>query len=152
MELVIDFKNIINNLKINYINNLIKSCEKNNINKDLLEEKLDKLKLDESPKEIKIMKSLNSTDSPSGGQFSDDYLYQKPWTKLTAIHKIIKIKEFVNNLQIKNEGEKQKIKDKLVELIKNKTLTKKESVIYDFAKAKIISINALKFIEGKYEI
>jgi len=98
------------------------------------------------------MKSLNSTDSPSGGQFSDDYLYQKPWTKLTAIHKIIKIKEFVNNLQIKNEGEKQKIKDKLVELIKNKTLTKKESVIYDFAKAKIISINALKFIEGKYEI
>ena len=35
--------------------------------------------------------------------FSDDTLYKKSWTKLNAIHKILKIKEFVNNLKINSE-------------------------------------------------
>ena len=80
------------------------------------------------------------------------YLYQKPWTKLTPIHKIIKIKEFVNKLLINDEEEKQILKDKLVEMVKNKSLTKKESVNYDSVKSKVVSITKLKYENGKYII
>ena len=39
MELSIDFNSIITNLKINYFSNLIKTCEKNNIDKEIIEDK-----------------------------------------------------------------------------------------------------------------
>ena len=71
---------------------------------------------------------------------------------MTAIHKIIKIKEFVNKLLIDDEEEKQILKDKLVEMVKNKSLTKKESVNYDSVKSKVISITKLKYEGGKYII
>ena len=158
MDLVLDFNSIKSNLYLLYINNLIKTCEKNNINKDILMKELEKA--DSSNKEQIILNkeknkssnSLTNTDSPTTAKFSDDYLYQKPWNKLTAIHKIIKIKEYVNQLLIENEKDKQKIKDSLIELVKNKTLTKKDSVTYDSNKFKIISIPLLKFENGKYVI
>ena len=55
MELSIDFKSIISNLRINYLSNLIKTCEKNNIDKEILEDKLEEMKTPEvvSPKHIK---------------------------------------------------------------------------------------------------
>ena len=30
--------------------------------------------------------------------YSDEYIYKKPWNKLNNIHKIIKLKEFINTL------------------------------------------------------
>ena len=95
---------------------------------------------------------ITDTLSPQSQQYSDDYLYQKTWIKLTPIHKIIKIKEFVNMLLINDENEKQLLKDKLVNMIKNKTLTKKEAVMYDSVKGKIISIVDLQYKNGKYVI
>jgi len=161
MDLVLDFNSIKSNLYLLYINNLIKTCEKQNINKDILMKELEKadnlnkeqitLNKDKIKKNISS-NSLTNTESPTLNKFSDDYLYQKPWNKLTAIHKIIKVKEFVNQLLIENEKDKQKIKDSLVDLVKNKTLTKKDSVIYDSNKFKIISIPMLKFENGKYII
>lgn len=99
--------------------------------------------------------NLSNTDSPvppTPIQYNDDYLYQKPWTKLTAIHKIIKIKEFVNQLLIDNENDKQILKDTLIEMVKSKTLTKKEAVNYDSVNSKVISITQLKYKGGKYLI
>jgi hypothetical protein len=158
MDLVLDFNSIKSNLYLLYINNLIKTCEKNNINKDILMkelEKADTLNKEQiiiNKEKNKSSNSLTNTDSPTTTKFSDDYLYQKPWNKLTAIHKIIKVKEYVNQLLIENEKDKQKIKESLIELVKNKTLTKKDSVTYDSNKFKIISIPILKFENGKYII
>jgi len=154
---VINYESIKDNLELNYINNLIKTCEKNNINKDILLKILEKKNksISDTSETKRMSLDINATkinqDSPLNS-FSDDYLYQKPWTKLTAIHKIIKIKEFITSLEIKDEKEKLEIKEKLIELVKNKILTKKDSVIYDPIKAKIISIQSLQFKEGKYII
>jgi hypothetical protein len=154
METNIDFTNIEKSLEILYLNNLIKACEKNNINKDLLQKKIESLnkqkQLDKTlTKTISNQSLNNATESP---QYSDDYLYQKPWTKLTAIHKIIKIKEYVNSLLINIESDKIILKEKLVELVKDKILTKKDSVLYDSTKGKIISIPTLEYKDGKYLI
>lgn len=150
----LNINNIEESLELLYLNNLIKACEKNNINKDHLEKKIISLKsqkqINKTLTKTTSNQSLNNaTESP---QYSDDYLYQKPWTKLTAIHKIIKIKEYVNSLLIKTESDKLILKEKLVELVKNKILTKKEAVLYDSTKGKIISIPTLEYKEGKYLI
>lgn len=140
-------------LEINYLTNLIKACEKNEINKDLLEYKKLKI-LEESETQANIIKksnnSLNSSESPSTEQYSDEYLYLKLWTKLSAIHKIIKIKEYVNMLLITNDKDKDELKEKLIDLVKNKILTKKDTVLYDSTKGRIISIPNLQFLNGKY--
>jgi hypothetical protein len=147
MEVKLDFDSIKNNLNILYINNLIKTCEKNDIDKEVLNEALEKLII--PVEEIKKVPSL-STLSPS--ETNTEYLFQKQWNKLNLVHKKIKIKEFVNTLELKDESQKQIIRDKLIALLDNKTLTKKDSVLYDVAKAKIISIPMLQFKDGKYDI
>jgi hypothetical protein len=157
MDTNFSINDIEKSLEINYLSNLIKACEKSGLDKDLLEHKLSKLNEESETKQSNIKKntsnlSLNNTESPTSAQFSDDYLYLKPWTKLTAIHKIIKIKEFVNMLLIKDEKDKDELKEKLVDMVKNKIITKKDSVLYDSTKGKIISIPNLQFINGKYVI
>lgn len=142
-------------LEINYLTNLIKACEKNGLNKDLLEYKKSKLLEDSETNATNIKKSnsnlsLNNSESPSKEQYSDEYLYLKLWTKLSTIHKIIKIKEYVNMLLITNTKDKDELKEKLIELVKNKTITKKDTVLYDSTKGRIISIPNLQFLNGKY--
>ena len=155
MDNNLNMETIGKSLEINYLTNLIKACEKNGLNKDLLEKKIS-LILEESETNANIIKnsnsslSLNSSESPSTDQYSDEYLYLKLWTKLSAIHKIIKIKEYVNMLLITNAKDKDELKEKLIELVKNKTITKKDTVLYDSTKGKIISIPNLQFLNGKY--
>jgi len=149
-DIPFNIQNIQNLLEINYLSNLIKSCEKNGLNKKyLLEEKL--LKLSENSK---IKNTIpNNTESPTTStQYTDDYLYLKPWVKLNTIHKIIKIKEYINMLLINDENEKNELKEKLINMIKTKIITKKDSILYDSTKGKIISIPNLQFINGKYVI
>ena len=149
-DIPFNIQNIQNLLEINYLSNLIKSCEKNGLNKKyLLEEKI--LKLSENS-EIKNT-IPNNTESPTTStQYTDDYLYLKPWVKLNTIHKIIKIKEYINMLLINDENEKNELKEKLINMIKTKIITKKDSILYDSTKGKIISIPNLQFINGKYVI
>jgi len=149
-DIPFNIQNIQNLLEINYLSNLIKSCEKNGLNKKyILEEKL--LKLSENS-EIKNT-IPNNTESPTTStQYTDDYLYLKPWVKLNTIHKIIKIKEYINMLLINDENEKNELKEKLINMIKTKIITKKDSILYDSTKGKIISIPNLQFINGKYVI
>lgn len=154
MESTFDIENIEKNLQVNYLTNLIKACEKNSIDKKELEVKLDELINDKkNMKKSVSSQNLTNTESPTSQQkFSDEYLYLKPWTKLTAIHKIIKIKEYVNMLLIDNEEEKKELKENLIEMVKNKMITKKDSVLYDSTKGKIISIPLLQYKNGKYYI
>ena len=154
-DITFNIHTIEKSLEINYLSNLIKACEKYGLKKKyILEEKLIKLSEDSETKipVIKNISNLNNTESPISAQYTDDYLYLKPWTKLTAIHKIIKIKEYVNMLLIKDEKNKIELKEKLIDMVKNKIITKKDSVFYDFTKGKIISIPNLQFINGEYII
>lgn len=76
---------------------------------------------------------------------SEEYVYKKPWNKLNIIHKVIKMKEFANNLNINDIELKNHLKNQLIEMIKNKQLTKKSEVEYDHINCKILSIPSLKF-------
>jgi len=156
MEIQTDFKILENQMEMTYINNLIKMCEKNNINKDTLIEKIKKLQQgknqsNESSDTVDTVDVVSESQS-SIKQYDDNYLYQKQWAKMAPIHKIIKIKEFINSLQINDSNQKQQLKDKLIEMVKNKTLTKKNSVEYDSINAKIISIPILQFKDEQYFI
>ena len=82
--------------------------------------------------------------------FSDEELYKKPWVKLNSIHKILKIKEFVNSIKIEYEKDRIELREQLVNLVKNKILTKKEKVKYDEINGKIISLTNLQYKNGKY--
>lgn len=130
------------NLQISYLNNLILAASKYNIDITHVSNFLDKL----TNKELE-----NYTITEKASETSHiDYLYLKSWSKLTIIHKIIKIKEFINNLDINGENEKEELKDKLIEIIKDKK--KKIKINYDEAKGKVISIQQLTFENGKYII
>ena len=88
---------------------------------------------------------LTETENKAYSDYSDDYIYRKPWNKLNVIHKIIKMKEFVNNLTIDDLEMKKHLKNQLVLMIKNKQLTKKNDVEYDHVNGRIVSIPHLKY-------
>jgi len=69
---------------------------------------------------------------------SDENLYKKPWAKLNIVHKIIKIKEYVNKLNI-SDVDKHIMKEKIINMVKTKTL-KKDSINYDSNNGSIILI------------
>ena len=77
-------------------------------------------------------------------------MYKKPWVKLNPVHKILKIKEFVNNLKITSEKDRILLRDELIDLVKLKILTKKEKVNYDEVNGKIISLSDLQYKNEKY--
>jgi hypothetical protein len=78
----------------------------------------------------------------------DQYVYNKEWNKLAPIHKIIKLREYANKLNITNDTTKKELIDKLEECINNKKnnkkLTRSTEVKYDQTKGIIISIPSLK--------
>lgn len=80
-------------------------------------------------------------------------MFQKPWNKLPEIHKILKVKEFVNQLiqlnDKKSQKKKKKLLEKLVNGIRKRELTKKNTVEYDSKNACIIKINKLEYNEEK---
>ena len=118
------------NLKIKYLNNIINGCKKININYNNIKNNLEIFNNQDSINYITEMQTEKQIEQETEKQSEKkseldintnqiDYLYLKPWTKLTLIHKIIKVKEFVNNLEIKDEPEKDNLKDRLIELIKD---------------------------------
>jgi hypothetical protein len=139
------------NLKIKYLNNLINGCNKSNINSDLIQKMLNDINEQENDNYTVTEKPtyINETETCVVSE-KLDYLYLKPWSKLTLIHKIIKIKEFVNNLDISNDIEKEILKNKLIDSIKDKKI--KNKVMYDENKGKIITMSLLSNENGKYSI
>ena len=144
-------ENIKNMLKITYLNNLILTCNKSLINVDFLTKKINELEINNKIEDSPISKQDSEINNNVMSENSD-YLYLKSWNKLTLIHKIIKIKEFVTNLNINDINEKDILKEKLIELIKNKNLIKNNKINYDSTKGKIISISCLLHTNNKYDI
>lgn len=136
-------------LNIKYLNNLINGCSKINIKCENIKNELNKLDNEiqdiqnYSITEQKIKIGTNMTETET-----IDYLYLKPWSKLTLIHKVIKIKEFVNNLDISCQTKKENLKDKLIDQIKKKK--GKNKINYDDTKGKILSISNLSFENDNY--
>jgi len=119
-------------------------------------------KLENLIKELKEI-NLNINNNNSSDNVSDtetpkenleainQFIYNKPWNKLAPIHKILKIKEYINkSLSIHNEESKKKLINELTDAIKNKKINKKEHVNYDESKAMIVSIPLLKHKDGNY--
>ena len=156
-----ELEQFINKLKYKYYNNILNYMNEKDIKSDWLNDHITSLNLNNySDNESATFSSGSSTDnivdsSQTNNQhnniFSDDLLYKKPWTKLNPIHKILKIKEFVNGLKINIEENRSILKDDLILLIKNKILTKKDSVNYDEINGKIISLKKLEYKDGLYK-
>ena len=142
-------------LKIQYSRSILFDMNESNINFIWLKSYYDKLnsekeKLSETQTEKKNELITPNETNNHKQFFSDEDLYKKPWIKLNPIHKIIKIKEFVNNLKINLEKDRIILCDELIDLVKNKILTKKEKVNYDEVNGKIISLSDLQYKNEKY--
>ena len=104
-----------------------------------------------------ITDNTNDVDTPVENteteiKYSDEYVYKKPWNKLNSVHKIIKIKEFIDNLNTNDIDMKKKLKAQLVTIIKNKELNKKTDVNYDMRNGNIIAIPIIQYKDSKYII
>lgn len=141
-----------NNLDLNYYKNLKKNCKNFDINENFLTDIIDNLENTLSKNESSIEESEIKSDNNNNVIYSEDYVYKKPWTKLNAVHKIIKIKEFVSKLLIEDKNDKIELINKLKYLVKNKIITKKDKVNYDKLKGRIISIPDLIYKNKKYYI
>jgi hypothetical protein len=144
MDIINNFDQVKTNIEMKYYKNLNKACEKIGLKCEFLKTHQNELITEENNNSVE--NQITETDI-----FTEkiDYLYTKPWTKLNQIHKIIKIKEFVNNLEISN-NDKEELRDKLIDMLKDKK--KKNKINYDEEKGKILTISCLLFKNGKYEI
>ena len=131
-------------LQIKYYSSLNTTLNKSNRDIDWLKNYINilnnpEIQLKQDNKNIIDLKENNTNN-----------LYTKSWTKLNIIHKNIKIKEFVNNINCINENEKNILKDELINLLKLKILTRKDTIVYDEENGKIKSIINLQYKDGKY--
>tara|TARA_A100001011_G_scaffold355745_1_gene399194 strand:- start:106 stop:546 length:441 start_codon:yes stop_codon:yes gene_type:complete len=131
-----------------YYKTISDNLKRNKISNKFIESKLQSLKDNETT----ITENENNRNSSKEIVYSNDYLYKKAWSRLSEIHKIIKIKEFILKLLIEKEDDKKDLENKLINLVKQKILTKKDRVKYDNVKGRIISIVDLKYNNGKYYI
>jgi hypothetical protein len=152
--ILMNINTISNKLNITYYNNIIEYCKKTNNKYDFFTKQLKKeTDAEESYTENeKILSQGDEAEEVKEVVYSDDYLYKKPWIKLSSIHKIIKMKEFISKLLIEDIDEKDKLKNSLTKLINTKVLTKKDQVRYDPINGRVISIPILTFKNGKYLI
>jgi hypothetical protein len=142
-----DIDIIINKLEHKYYSSLNTCLIKNNSEVEWLTKHINKLNgIANDNTETQLVKKNENIVLNN----NDENLYKKSWSKLNAIHKIIKIKEFVNNIKFDNDEAKENLKNELVDLIKTNILTKKDKIIYDSENGKIISIKNLQYKDGLY--
>jgi hypothetical protein len=107
---------------------------------------------------IKEMKKMNITEYVKD---MDVLMFSNPWEKLKDIHKTIKIKEFVDNLEYsindkkKINKNKKFLKKELVDGLHQKKFTKKKnSINYDTESMQITEISCISYNKKKkiYEI
>lgn len=138
---------ILNNLELKYYTSIQMTLLKNNTENKWIENHINKLNglVTSDTDSIKKNEVIISDQ-----QSTDHNLFKKSWSKLNLIHKVIKIKEFVNNIKIDTEIDRENLKDELINLVKTKVLTKKDKIIYDEENGKIISLVNLQYKDGKY--
>jgi hypothetical protein len=150
---------IINKFNFKYYKGLKHHLDKTQIKAEWLNKHISELstninseKLSETTTQVQIeKKNINLSETENHKHiFSDEDLYKKPWIKLNSIHKILKIKQFVNDLKFDSEKDRINLREELIELVKNKILTKKEKIKYDEINGKIIALTNLQYKNGKY--
>lgn len=108
------------------------------------------------------MVERNTMDTEVFFKDMDIKVFKKPWSKLRIIHKILKVKEFIGNLQYRGKLSESKIKknkkyliEEISDGLKNKKFVKNKSEVdYDEKKMVITSISCLAYNKKKdeYEI
>ena len=120
----------------------------------------------DAPKSMTIINKFNvreqieKLDMNEHSKDMDRLSYNKPWAKLRDFHKIIKIKEFVANLEypkkiseIDREKNREKILEKLLLGLKEKKIGKnKTEITYNESKMKIEDIDCLTMQKNKYYV
>jgi len=145
-----DISLIKSNLNIKYYESLLYNLSQNDLNYIWLNNHYESLVNINKTDTEKMIDSHTEKKADISHIDSDKYLYTKSWSKLNIIHKKLKIKEFVNNLQINCDTERKQLLDKLNDLIRLKILTKKDAVNYDEINGKIISLSNLQYNNNKY--
>ena len=145
--------NINNYLQDNYYTNIKNYLQKNNINNDYINKHIKNIKYNEiiskSSSESNIMvESLQ----PIHYKDFDNNVYKKVWSKLNIIHKIIKIKEFIESLNITSITEKNELTNELIYLIRTNKIKNNENLTYDENNGKIKSLSNLQFDNDRYYI
>tara|TARA_B110000902_G_scaffold266078_1_gene352450 strand:- start:2463 stop:2903 length:441 start_codon:yes stop_codon:yes gene_type:complete len=138
-----------NKINLSYYINLKKYNTDSTVEK-VINEKISKIQIilketNDSVNEEKILileSKLSETE--------EGYFY-KPWNKMSLVHKIIKLKEYVSDLELENNT-KIKLISYLKDALKKKKITKNDQVIYNISKAKIISIPKLELSNNKFSI
>lgn len=88
-----------------------------------------------------ITETLTEETATSTTNTNVESYYSKSWNKLLSVHKSIKLKEYIYNLNISNNKKKELLK-LLKKQLKNKTLNNK-NIEYDINKGKIVYIKKL---------
>jgi len=149
-----------NNLNLKYYLSLKKILHKHHNNKydshlenilsdDLLTES--ESVTQQSVTQQSVTESVILSDIKINEDSLDDYYYKKAWTKLNIIHKKIKIKEYIHNLMLTKQ-KKKILLNKLINLLNEKKLNKKNDINYDSNNGKIITITILKCKNDEYFI
>ena len=137
------------NMELLYYKNL-----KNHNSNSNIQSKIDSniLKLEKSLQKTNdsITEEKNTELETRLSETEEGYFY-KPWNKMSTVHKIIKIKEYVSNLDLENSA-KINLLRYLKTALKEKKISKNEQVIYNITKAKIISIPKLNLNNNKFSI
>lgn len=142
---------ISNNELIYYKN--IKDKLKNNSNKQLkkdIEKKIRKLEEYVDDTNDSIMEEKKSELETKLSETDEGYFY-KPWNKMATVHKIIKIKEYVNNLDLEL-SKKEKLVAYLKKALKDRKISKNEHVLYSVSQGKIVSIPQLKLTKTSFSL
>ena len=139
-----DITNMNKKLQIKYYKAIISTLKKQNDDYMWVEDHINSLENDN----IESSDTVTIEEVPQV-DINEDH-YKKPWTKLNIIHKILKMKEYISSLKNTSNKNKEELKEQLCQLIKDKTLTKKEKINYDMVNCKIISLLDLQYKNDKY--
>ena len=145
------FENELEYLKQDIDNSKIDSDNENNSENNENEEenwlvkRIDQLQsiisnFDNKNKEIDRSSGTNITET-----FDEinEQLYRKAWSRLPSFHKMVKIKEYLNEL-IDDKDEREKLLKEIEKNISNKKLNTKKSIGYSSKDKKILSMSVIK--------
>jgi len=138
-----------NNINLSYYINLKKYNTDSTVEK-VINEKISKLQIILKETNDSVNEEKNLILESKLSETEEGYFY-KPWNKMSIVHKIIKLKEYVSDLELENNT-KIKLISYLKDALKKKKITKNDQVIYNISKAKIISIPKLELSNNKFSI
>jgi len=136
-------------LKVKYYKSILVTLKKQNHDYSWVENHINILLTKDNNTSEASTKDNTETDENKENTNDQDH-YKKPWNKLNIIHKILKMKEFINNLKTITNDNKESLKNQLCQLLKDKILTKKDKINYDMVNGKIISLIDLQYKDNKY--